>query len=179
MNKGKKKPEKAKMGTAKAAVGPQFEAVAQKAAGVVEPVLAAEGLELVLAQFCPEPGGPVLRLFVDRPGGVTLEDCMAASRLVSDLLDVYMEDQAGYRLEVSSPGDTRPLTKKEHFEKFRGSRAKVTLAQPQNGRKNFTGRIAGVENSTLTLACDGGIVELALDGIAVARLCRSKGEDRC
>jgi ribosome maturation factor RimP len=176
---GKKKPEKEKKGGPLPASNPRWEAVAQKAAKAAEPVLAAEGLELVLAQFCPEPGGPVLRLFVDRPGGMTLEDCVAASRLVSDILDVYLEDQSGYRLEVSSPGDTRPLTKKEHFERFCGSRAKVTLAQPQNGRKNFTGRIAGIENSTLTLACDGGIVELALDGIAAARLCRSKGEDRC
>ena len=80
-----------------------------KANQLVEPVCDAEGLELVHAEYQTEPGGKILRLYIDKPDGISIDDCVAISRQVSDLLDIYVEGDQQYRLEVSSPGSNRPL----------------------------------------------------------------------
>ena len=85
------------------------------ATALVKPVCEAAGMELVLAEFRREPAGRILRLFIDRPGGVTLGDCAHISRQVADLLDVSMEGIGPYSLEVSSPGINRPLVKKKRL----------------------------------------------------------------
>jgi ribosome maturation factor RimP len=87
---------------------------------LLEPLFSAEGMELIYVEYQREAGGRTLRLFIDRPGGVTLDDCIYISRQSNDLLDVYLENSGPYRLEVSSPGSNRPLAKKTDFEKFKG-----------------------------------------------------------
>ncbi len=115
-----------------------------------------ENIEKRLAEIDPEieflalesAGGDGLRLFVDRPGGVTLEVCQKVTTGLTDLL-------VDHSLEVSSPGPERPLTKPAHFERFSGRRAKVTTAEPLEGRRNFTGTIAEAGESGIVLELDG------------------------
>ena len=92
---------------------------------LAEPVCDAEGIELVHAEYQMEPGGKVLRLYIDKPDGIGIDDCAAISRQVSDLLDVYIESDHRYRLEVSSPGSNRPLTKHVDFKRFKGQLVRI------------------------------------------------------
>jgi ribosome maturation factor RimP len=93
-------------------------------------------------------GGDGLRLFIDHPDGVTLDLCQ---RVTSGLQDVLLD----HSLEVSSPGPERPLTRPAHFERFSGSRARVSMAEPLDGRKNFTGTIVEARESEFVLESDG------------------------
>lgn len=106
-----------------------------KARQLVEPVCDAEGMELVHAEYQTEPGGKVLRLYIDKPDGVSLDDCVAISRQVSDLLDIYIEGDQQYRLEVSSPGSNRPLGKPDDFNRFKDHSARIQIAEAINGQK--------------------------------------------
>ena len=108
--------------------------------------------ELVLAEYVSGQG--VLRLFIDKEGGVTLDDCATVSRLVGDLLDAEGLSDAidgRYRLEVSSPGLDRPLVKPEHFQRFVGSRAKLTTKLPHDGRRRFEGEILEADAMSIRL----------------------------
>ncbi|MCP4345909.1 MAG: ribosome maturation factor RimP [Desulfobacterales bacterium] len=106
---------------------------------IVEPLCEAEGMELVHVEYQRETGGRVLRIYIDGPGGVTLDDCVGISRQLSDLLDVSSEgsgeENEPYSLEVSSPGPERPLGKESDFERFKGSMAKIKTA-PSDGTDN-------------------------------------------
>ena len=104
---------------------------------LVEPVCEYEGIELVHVEYQQETHGRILRLYIDRTNGVTLDDCVNISRIVGDLLDVELEDFGPYSLEVSSPGANRPLSKETDFEKFTGKEAMVQTIQPLDGRKKF------------------------------------------
>ncbi|MFP4475551.1 MAG: ribosome maturation factor RimP [Desulfatibacillaceae bacterium] len=144
--------------------------IAAKVHTLAEPVLEMEGLELVLVEYRKEPVGQVLRMYIDRPGGVTVEDCAYTSRQISDLLDVYLEGETTYRLEVSSPGANRPLTKEKHFQDFAGHRTAIRLKEPLGGRKNFTGILEGAQNGIVTIACDQETFAIPRDAILSARL---------
>jgi ribosome maturation factor RimP len=99
-----------------------------------------------------------LRLFIDRPGGIGLEHCELVTRELSDLL-------SDYALEVSSPGLDRPLTKPAHFERFLGETVKVKTREPIDGRRNFTGRLAGAGPESIELDLDDGRAEIPLDRV--------------
>ncbi|MFN8150730.1 MAG: ribosome maturation factor RimP [Solirubrobacterales bacterium] len=99
-----------------------------------------------------------LRIFIDHPDGVTLDHCEAATNQLRDLL-------ADYGLEVSSPGLDRPLTKPEHYARFAGHQARLALATPIDGQRNFTGRIGAVHGATVTLETSDGDVEIDLDRV--------------
>lgn len=135
------------------------------------PRLAEQNIELVAVEHRREPAGWTLRFFLDKPGGITLEDC---ARL-SHTLDLWVEEcrliTGPYRLEVSSPGLDRPLRKREDFIRFSGSEAVVHLFAPHNGQRHFHGRITGVEGEDLQLTDrTSGEVKLPLSGVAGARL---------
>ena len=120
----------------------------EKIAGIVEPALEAEGYSLVDLEFRREGGSWVLRLFIDKPeGGITLDDCQKASRLLSPILDVENMIEGRYFMEVSSPGINRRIRKKDDFEKFAGAKVKIQLRSPLDGRKKITGIIEGVEGN--------------------------------
>jgi len=140
------------------------------------PLCEAEGVELIFAEYQMEPRGRVLRLYIDKPGGVTIDDCADISRLVSDLLDIHLEHEDSYQLEVSSPGIDRPLGKAADFQRFKGHEVCVRTARPINGRKNFTGRLTAFENEKASLDVDGGIVDIDFSNIAKARLINYHGE---
>lgn len=137
---------------------------------LLEPLLADLGYELVLLEFAPQSGSALLRLYIDSPGGITLEDCTRVSREVAAILDVEDPISTPYQLEVSSPGLDRPLTKPEHFERFAGADVKVQLLAPLNGRKRFTGRIQAASDEAVKLSTDLGVIDLAYSTIERARL---------
>jgi ribosome maturation factor RimP len=134
---------------------------------ILEPTLAGMGLELVDLQR--SNGGRLLRIFIDKPGGVTIDDCADASRHLSR---VFAAEGIDYdRLEVSSPGLDRPLRKPADFTRFAGSRVDVRMRTPdRTGRRRFVGRLERVDGSLATLEVDGLRVELELDGMERARL---------
>lgn len=121
---------------------------------LVEPLCETEGIELVCVEYVRESRGRTLRIYLDRPGGVTLDDCAHVSRQAGDLLDVALDDIGPYRLEVSSPGNHRPLFKIADFETYKGSRAELRTRTALEGRKKFKGVLGdsddrGVELKTL------------------------------
>ena len=134
---------------------------------VVEPAVAGMGYELVDAQA--SNGGRLLRLFIDKPGGVTLDDCAAASRHLTRVLAVEGIDYE--RLEVSSPGLDRPLRKESDFARFAGQKAEVRMRTPdETGRRRFVGVLRGAEAGRVSIELEGGIVGLALDDLDKAKL---------
>jgi ribosome maturation factor RimP len=134
---------------------------------VVEPAVAGLGYELVDVQA--SNGGRMLRLFIDKPGGITVDDCAAVSRHLTRVLAVEGIDYE--RLEVSSPGLDRPLRKGADFARFAGQRAEVRMRSPDaSGRRRFVGVLRGASGGGVELELDGQTVVLELAGIERARL---------
>jgi ribosome maturation factor RimP len=134
---------------------------------VVEPAVAGMGYELIDVQA--SNGGRLLRLFIDKPGGVTLDDCAAASRHLTRVLAVEGIDYE--RLEVSSPGLDRPLRKEADFARFAGQKAEVRMRTPdETGRRKFVGVLRGAEAGQVKIELDGRVIGLALDDLDKARL---------
>jgi ribosome maturation factor RimP len=124
----------------------------EKVQAIVERVAASHGLEVVEVELRGGGKARMLRIFIDKPSGVTHEDCANVSREVSTILDV--EDAVGsgpYVLEVSSPGLDRKLFRPTDFERFQGSRVKLTTRMPVNGNRHFEGRLEHFEAGRLTL----------------------------
>lgn len=146
---------------------------------LAEPLCMSEGLELVHVEYQPEPTGRILRIYMDKPGGVTLADCVAISRQLGDILDVDLDAQVAYRMEVSSPGAQRPLGRLSDFERFKGQRAKVRTGQPIKGRKNFTGTLEGINGLSVRLMVEHQMTDIAFDDIVKAHLINYNGENPC
>lgn len=144
--------------------------IERELADIVGPALAAEGLELVAVQYRGESAGRVLRIYVDRQGGVSLDDCAFASRHIGDLLDVYFTTDSSYNLEVSSPGSDRPLVTEEHYNRFAGQRAEVRTREKLLGRAKFTGDIVGAKDGVLTITVDNQTTAIPISAIARAKL---------
>jgi ribosome maturation factor RimP len=142
-----------------------------KVSDIVEPVAEDFGLELVDVVYAAERGKKVLRVFVDKPGGVTIDDLSALSREVSTLLDVQDVVPGSYSLEVSSPGLDRPLKREKDFIRFTGKRAKIKTIEPIDGRKNFRAAIIGVAHGVVTIEdADSKRFSIALANIDKANL---------
>ena len=143
---------------------------------IAQPLLDSLGIELVDIEYRKEGHGMVLRLFLDKPGGIMLDDCAAVSRELSELLDVDEVIPSHYTLEVSSPGLNRPLTKAADYERYAGRLVKVRTFEMQtdeagNRRKTFLGDLQGLENGVVTLKLrEGQTARIALDKIAKANL---------
>jgi ribosome maturation factor RimP len=123
--------------------------IAEKVIAIAEPVCVASGYELVDVKFTMDQGGWVLRVYLDREGGVDLHDCERMSRELSAVLDVEDPIPQAYNLEVSSPGLDRPLRTIEHFRRALGTEVKIVmtvpLIVPGGERRNFKGPLVGVE----------------------------------
>jgi ribosome maturation factor RimP len=134
---------------------------------VVEPVVTGMGYELVDAQA--SGGGRLLRLFIDKPGGVTLDDCEAVSRQLTRVLEVEGIDYE--RLEVSSPGLDRPLRKEADFARFAGHRAEVRMRTPDaTGRRRFVGVLREAAAGRVGIEVEGETIALELENVERARL---------
>ena len=143
---------------------------------IAGPLVASLGMELVDLEYKREGRAMVLRLSVDREGGVTLDDCANVSRELSEILDVEDFIQGHYTLEVSSPGLNRPLKKEADYERYRGRLVKIRTFEllpddAGNPRKTFTGELMALENGVVRLRLsEGQTAGIPLDKVAKANL---------
>jgi ribosome maturation factor RimP len=151
----------------------------EQVTALVDPVLRSMSMELVDVEYTHEGRDWFLRFFIDKEGGVTLDDCADASREMGALLEVENLVRTAYRLEVSSPGIDRPLKKIEDFVRFSGKLVKIkTFAgldpdQRGHNRKTFVGMLLGVEDGLIRIEQTdkkGGVVAFPFEGIAKANL---------
>jgi ribosome maturation factor RimP len=146
------------------------ERLLQEVREVVEPILQSQGYELVDLEYQRESRGWVLRIYLDREGGITLDDCAGVSHEVGAVLEVKDVIPNAYVLEVSSPGLTRPLKKPEDFNRFQNRLVKIKLYKPLDGRRNFKGMLLGLEGETIRVEVDQQLFEIPLQSIAKANL---------
>jgi len=138
---------------------------------IAERVAASEGLEVVEVELRGKGPRSLLRIFIDKPGGITHGDCEVVSHQVGAILDVEDLIPARYILEVSSPGVERRLRGPADYTRFTGHKVRVILKQPLGGQRQVVGRLERFENSTLTLAPDRGEqVAVALEDVDRANL---------
>jgi ribosome maturation factor RimP len=130
---------------------------------IAERVTGGRGFELVDVELKRRPGGELVRLFVDKPGGIGLDDLQSVSEEVSAILDAEDPLDTSFTLEVSSPGLDRPLKSEDDYRRFSGRLAKLSSYEPIDGRRHWTGRI---------MAVDGGLVSVKLEreGSAVVQI---------
>lgn len=129
------------------------------------------GFEVVDVDFVPQSGRSLVRVFLDRPGGINLDDCARFSRRLGDLLEMNQTLPRAYVLEVSSPGIERRLRTEQHFRRFVGRTARVELFDAVEGRRKGEGRIAGVSGDTVELqTAEGESWKVPVAAIKSARL---------
>jgi ribosome maturation factor RimP len=138
---------------------------------IIERIAARQGLELVHWEAVGPQNNFVLRIYIDKPGGVSHGDCELVSNQVGALLDVEDLIPNRYILEVSSPGIERGLYKKADYERFAGSRVKLRISQPLDGQRNFRGKLIGLVGENVSLHADGrGPIEIPFDQIVKANI---------
>lgn len=145
---------------------------------LIEPVCEAEGIELILIEFQREKGGRVLRFYIDKATGVTLDDCVRVSRQVDAILGIYCEARNAYTLEVSSAGFNRPLGRPCDYERFKGRIVKIKARVPVDGRRNFKGMLLGLSEGVVRLKIYDREFAVPYNGIAKAQLVYDDGVDR-
>jgi ribosome maturation factor RimP len=139
-------------------------------AKLLEPTVERLGYELVDLEVRLGGKGGLVRVFIDKPEGIDLDDCESVSRAVSALLDVEDPVPGNYNLEVSSPGLDRKLTKVEHFQRFEGEIVKVQMRFPIEGRRRFRGTLVSSDDENIVVDVDGESHSLPLKTIDTARL---------
>ncbi|TDA68924.1 MAG: ribosome maturation factor RimP [Clostridia bacterium] len=144
--------------------------VAERVRNLIEPVITSMAYELVDVQYVKEARRYILRIFIDRQGGVGLDDCEQVSRAVEPLLDASDPVPEHYYLEVSSPGIDRPLKKAADYERFAGRKVLLKTYAPVDGRRTFRGVLGGLAGDHVVLQADGQEISLPLAGVAQARL---------
>lgn len=137
---------------------------------LLEPTIARLGFELTDLEVRLGGKGGLLRITIDTPEGIDLDDCEKASLAVSALLDIEDPVADNYNLEVSSPGLDRKLTKLEHFQRFEGETLKVTMRFPIAGRRRFRGTLVSSDNENIVVEVDGESHSLPLAALDTARL---------
>ncbi len=137
---------------------------------ILDPILLDEGMELVDIEYRRESRGWVLRLYLDKEGGITLDDCTRMSQEVGRILDVEDFIQTPYTLEVSSPGLSRRLRTEKDFMKYRGHLIKVKTVDSVENRRQFKGRLVGISESKLEIESDGRTFQIPLSNVARANL---------
>ena len=141
----------------------------------LEKVVASEvealGFECVKLEVVGSPRSPIVRIFIDRDSGVSIKHCAMVSRSIGLVLDRLDPFPGRYLLEVSSPGNNRPLTKEEHFVRFAGSEARVQCDSPESGKKTYTGLIHSCINGLLVLHTEEGEIDIRLSEVVKANLC--------
>ena len=149
----------------------------QRIREIVERVAASEGIEVVDVELHGRGPGAVLRIYLDKPGGITHQDCQGVSRQVGTILDVEDVMEARYTLEVSSPGLDRPLVKPADYQRFNGRQVKLLLRNPEGGRRRFQGRLAGCEDGRVQVEVDSlGRIGIPIEEIERANLVPAIGK---
>ncbi|MFW4779621.1 ribosome maturation factor RimP [Pseudomonas aeruginosa] len=137
---------------------------------LLAPVVEALGYECWGVEFISQGRHSVLRVYIDRPEGILIDDCEAVSRQVSGILDVEDPISGEYTLEVSSPGMDRPLFALEQFAKHAGEQVKIRLRSPYEGRRNYQGILRGVEEQDVVVLVDDHEYLLPIDSIDKANI---------
>ena len=141
-----------------------------KVAQLVGPTVEALGLQLWGIEHTSQGKYSVLRIFIERDSGVTIDDCEQVSRQVSAILDVEDPISGAFTLEVSSPGLDRPLVRQKDFERYTGLEAKVELRQALNGQRRYRGVLAGYADGVVKIVTENGATDLPFDEIDKAKL---------
>lgn len=150
-------------------MGPSL--IEERVKAIAERVAIDEGVELVHAEVAGPDNKPIVRIFIDKPAGVTHQDCSDVSLHLGTLLDVEDFIHSSYTLEVSSPGLDRGLYKRADYERFAGSFAKVKTKRPIGNQRNFRGRLVGVDGDEVLFDDKtNGRVSIPLEAIAKANL---------
>jgi ribosome maturation factor RimP len=145
--------------------------IEERVNAIAERVATEHGLELVHAEVAGPENKPIVRVFIDKPNGVTHKDCSEVSLHVGTVLDVEDFIHASYTLEVSSPGLERGLYKHQDYQRFAGSPVRLRTRRPINGQRNFRGLLLGIEGEEVLFEDrTSGQVRIALDSIAKANL---------
>lgn len=144
--------------------------VSDTVAALALPVVEGAGCTLWDVEYVKEAGQWFLRVYIDKEGGVSIDDCEAVSRPLSDLLDQADPIEGSYTFEVSSAGADRVLKKPEHFARFLGREVELKLYRPREGRKEFVGVLKTYEDGNVTLDMDGGETVFTKQEIALVRL---------
>jgi ribosome maturation factor RimP len=148
-------------------------AVARKAADLIEPILGEMGFELVDIEYLSERGRWVLRIYAERidvslHGGITIDECARISSEIGDLIEVKNVIDHEFILEVSSPGLNRPIRKEKDFIRALGSKIQLRTTDFIEGRRNYTGRLLGFHDRTLHLESDNKLFIIPLDRVEKA-----------
>lgn len=144
--------------------------VTETVAALALPVVEAAGCTLWDVEYVKEAGEWFLRVYIDKTDGVSINDCEAVSRPLSDKLDESDPIEGSYTFEVSSAGADRTLKKPEHFARFRGAEVEVKLYRPRDGRKEFVGLLQSYEDGSVTLEINGTPTVFEKKEIALVRL---------
>ena len=157
---------------------PNISGLVDAATRTAESLCESEGMELVHIEAVSSDG-VILRIYIDKPGGVLMEDCVKISRQLGDILDIDLKFEDEYRLEVSSPGIDRPLVKRNDFDRFKDSGVKISTDTPIDGRRKFKGRLMGLVEDNVIVEIDGQDYAIPFDLISKARLFTDNGETGC
>ena len=144
--------------------------VTDTVAALAAPVVEAAGCSLWDVEYVKEAGQWFLRLYIDKEGGISIEDCEAVSRPMSDLLDEADPIEGSYVFEVSSAGADRVLKTPEHFEQFMDTEVEVKLYRPREGRKEFVGLLKSYEDGNVSIDVNGQNADFTKQEIALVRL---------
>ena len=144
--------------------------VTELVSGLAAPIAEGAGCTLWDVEYVREAGQWFLRIYIDKEGGVSIDDCEAVSRPLSDALDEADPIEGSYVLEVSSAGADRPLKKPEHFDAFMGTEVEVRLYRPVDGRKDHTGVLAGYADGAVTIDTPAGPRTFEKKDVAQVRL---------
>lgn len=144
--------------------------ITELTAQLARPVVEANGCSLWDVEYVKEAGSWYLRVYIDKDTGVSIDDCEAVSRVLSDLLDEADPIQDPYTFEVSSAGADRALKKPEHFQAFLGAPVDVKFYRARNGQKTCTGTLTGYQDGVITLELEGEEVTFPKEDVASVRL---------
>jgi ribosome maturation factor RimP len=144
--------------------------LAAKLAGLLSGKASEAGVELYAVEVAGPVRAPIVRVYLDREGGIDIEAIAEANSWIKDALDALPETAAGYDLEVSSPGIERPLVTAEHYLRYLGSQAKISTSEPLDGRKSFTGTITAFEDDQVVLEAGDTTHRIPLGVVDKARL---------
>lgn len=138
-----------------------------------EPCLHEQDYEIVEVEFASQGRTKILRIYIDKPdGGITHEDCVAVSQLLSPILDEEDFITEDYMLEVSSPGVDRPVRKPKDFARFIGERMKLVAQAPSEGRRRYTGILTGFEDGLIHMECGDKTLQIHIENLKKANLIR-------
>ena len=151
-----------------------MERIEDRISELADPLVESEGMELIHVECVKMKSRWIIRLFLDKEGGITIDDCAEISNQLGDILDVHDVPPGPYTLEVSSPGPDRPLSRDRDYNKFKGRKIHLKLIEKVSGSKNFDGilvdYIQETEEKTIIMDVGGSILHIPRQKVAKANI---------